>query len=190
MQQTMWCDGRAALLGAIALCFLHVPRLGAMELLGQAGVLGEWELTGNLTEGGSGPSKGIFRSAEDEARRDLHSGRTRGTSGRDKSATCQPPGIADSQADVGRRSLHLQRAQDARLRGHDVVRGPRTCSVDGVAQIVLTIPRKKTGCSDRMREPNVGSQALCVISLPRTNSMASDRSGHEPAGKTGCIGRE
>ena len=57
MQQTMWRDGRAALLGAIALCFLHVPRLGAMELLGQAGVLGEWELTGNLTEGGSGSSK-------------------------------------------------------------------------------------------------------------------------------------
>jgi hypothetical protein len=28
-----------------------------MELLGQAGVLGEWELTGNLTEGGSGPRK-------------------------------------------------------------------------------------------------------------------------------------
>ena len=27
-----------------------------MELLGQAGVLGEWELTGNLTENGSGPS--------------------------------------------------------------------------------------------------------------------------------------
>jgi hypothetical protein len=57
MQRTMWRDGRAALLGAIVLCFFHVPRLGAMELLGQAGVLGEWELTGNLTEGGSGPSK-------------------------------------------------------------------------------------------------------------------------------------
>jgi hypothetical protein len=57
MQRTMWRDGRAALLGAIALCLFHVPRLGAMELLGQAGVLGEWELTGNLTEGGSGPRK-------------------------------------------------------------------------------------------------------------------------------------
>jgi hypothetical protein len=56
MQQTMWRDGMVALLGAIAVCFLHAPRLGAMELLGQAGVLGEWELTGNLTEGGSGPS--------------------------------------------------------------------------------------------------------------------------------------
>lgn len=37
-----------------------------MEFLGQAGVLGEWELTGNLTEGGSGP-KGFsgprFRSS-------------------------------------------------------------------------------------------------------------------------------
>jgi hypothetical protein len=53
----MWRDGGAALLGAIALCLFHVPRLGAMELLGQAGVLGEWELTGNLTEGGSGPRK-------------------------------------------------------------------------------------------------------------------------------------
>ena len=53
----MWREWRAALLGAIALCFLHVPRLGAMELLGQAGVLGEWELNGNLTEGGSEPSK-------------------------------------------------------------------------------------------------------------------------------------
>ena len=41
----MWRDGRAALLGAIALCFFHVPRPEAMELLGQAGVLGEWELT-------------------------------------------------------------------------------------------------------------------------------------------------
>jgi len=58
----MWCDGRAAVVGAIALCFLHVPKLGAMELLGQAGELGEWELTGNLTESGqsmefSGPLK-------------------------------------------------------------------------------------------------------------------------------------
>jgi hypothetical protein len=50
-------DGRAVLLGAIALCLIHVPRLGAMEFLGQAGVLGEWELTGNLTEGGSGPKE-------------------------------------------------------------------------------------------------------------------------------------
>jgi hypothetical protein len=57
MQRIMWRDGKAALLGAIALCFLHVPRLEALELLGQAGVLGEWELTGNLTEGGSGSSK-------------------------------------------------------------------------------------------------------------------------------------
>jgi hypothetical protein len=31
-----------------------------MELLGQAGVLGEWELTGNLTESGSGPRKEFF----------------------------------------------------------------------------------------------------------------------------------
>jgi hypothetical protein len=53
----MWRDGGTVLLGAIALCLCHVPRLGAMELLGQAGVLGEWELTGNLTESGSGPRK-------------------------------------------------------------------------------------------------------------------------------------
>jgi hypothetical protein len=52
MRRRMWRDGRAALVGAIGLCFLHVPKLGAMELLGQAGVLGEWELTGNLTESG------------------------------------------------------------------------------------------------------------------------------------------
>ena len=57
MQRTMWRDGGAALLGAIALYLFHVPRLEAMELLGQAGVLGEWELTGNLTESGSGPRK-------------------------------------------------------------------------------------------------------------------------------------
>ena len=57
MQPSMWRDGRAALLGAVALCLFHVPRLGAMEFLGQAGVLGEWELTGNLTEGGPGPRK-------------------------------------------------------------------------------------------------------------------------------------
>jgi hypothetical protein len=52
----MWRAG-GALLGAIALFLFHVPRLGAMEFLGQAGVLGEWELTGNLTEGGAGPRK-------------------------------------------------------------------------------------------------------------------------------------
>jgi len=57
MQRTMWRDGRAALLGAITLCLFHVPRLGAMEFLGQAGVLGEWELTGNLTESGSSQRK-------------------------------------------------------------------------------------------------------------------------------------
>jgi hypothetical protein len=53
----MWRDGGAALLGAVALCLFHVPRLGAMEFLGQAGVLGEWELTGDLTESESGPRK-------------------------------------------------------------------------------------------------------------------------------------
>jgi len=53
----MWRGGAAAALGAIALCLSHVSKLGAMEFLGQAGVLGEWELTGNLTEGGSGPRK-------------------------------------------------------------------------------------------------------------------------------------
>jgi hypothetical protein len=51
MRRRMWCDGRAAVVGAIALCFLDVPKLGAMELLGQAGELGEWELTGDLIEG-------------------------------------------------------------------------------------------------------------------------------------------
>jgi len=50
-------DGRAIFLGVIALGLFHVPRLGAMELLGQAGVLGEWELTGDLTEGQSSPRK-------------------------------------------------------------------------------------------------------------------------------------
>ena len=53
----MWRDGVAAALGAIALYLFHVQSLGAMELLGQAGVLGEWELTGNLTESRSGPHK-------------------------------------------------------------------------------------------------------------------------------------
>ena len=57
MQRTMWRGGAAAVLGAIALCLSHVSKIGAMEFLGQAGVLGEWELTGNLTEGGSGPRK-------------------------------------------------------------------------------------------------------------------------------------
>src|ERR1700739_588617 len=37
--------------------FCTCQGLGPMELLGQAGALGEWELTGNLTEGGTGPSK-------------------------------------------------------------------------------------------------------------------------------------
>ena len=63
MPLTTWRNG-AALLGAVALCLCHVPPLGAMEILGQAGVLGEWELTGHLTESGpdarkqfSGPLK-------------------------------------------------------------------------------------------------------------------------------------
>ncbi|MGF6310303.1 hypothetical protein ABIB82_004407 [Bradyrhizobium sp. i1.8.4] len=47
-----WRNGGTALLGAAALCLCHVPDLGAMEILGQAGVLGEWELTGHLTESG------------------------------------------------------------------------------------------------------------------------------------------
>jgi|HubBroStandDraft_6_1064221.scaffolds.fasta_scaffold2389401_1 hypothetical protein len=102
MQQTMWRDGRAALLGAIALCFLHVPRLGAMELLGQAGVLGEWELTGNLTERGSGPSKEFSGPLKMK-----HVG------------ICTQDGPEERAGEislqVGRRSLHLRRAQDARL---------------------------------------------------------------------------
>ena len=52
MRPRIWHYGKAALVGAIALSVVDVPRLGAMELLGQAGVLGEWELTGNLTESG------------------------------------------------------------------------------------------------------------------------------------------
>src|SRR5215470_18301052 len=51
----------------------------------------------------------------------------------------------DGQAGIGRRSLHLQRAQDARLRGHDVVCGPRTCSTAGVARIVLTMAMTANG---------------------------------------------
>ena len=57
MRRTMWRDGETVLLAALALCLIHVPEVGAMELLGQAGVLGEWELTGNLAESGSGPRK-------------------------------------------------------------------------------------------------------------------------------------
>ena len=64
MPRMTWRNGGAALLGAVALCLCRVPPLGAMEILGQAGVLGEWELTGHLTESGpdarrqfSGPLK-------------------------------------------------------------------------------------------------------------------------------------
>ncbi|MGY4474558.1 hypothetical protein [Bradyrhizobium sp. USDA 3364] len=64
MPQTPWRNGTAALFCAVALWLCHVPPLGAMEILGQAGVLGEWELTGHLTESGpdaprqfSGPLK-------------------------------------------------------------------------------------------------------------------------------------
>jgi hypothetical protein len=54
-----WRFGRAvaALLAAMTLALLHPPSVSAMELLGQAGVLGEWELTGNLLESGSGSSQ-------------------------------------------------------------------------------------------------------------------------------------
>jgi hypothetical protein len=101
MQRPMRRDGRAVLLGAIALCLIHVPRLGAMEFLGQAGVLGEWELTGNLTEGGSGPKEfsGPLKMK--------HVG------------ICTQDGPEERAGEislqVGRRSLHLRRAQDARL---------------------------------------------------------------------------
>ncbi|MBR0869837.1 hypothetical protein JQ633_05680 [Bradyrhizobium tropiciagri] len=49
-------DVWAALSGAAALWLCHAPDLRAMEFLAQAGVLGEWELTGNLTES-EGPAK-------------------------------------------------------------------------------------------------------------------------------------
>ncbi|UFX45957.1 hypothetical protein HAP47_0004370 [Bradyrhizobium sp. 41S5] len=54
MALTTWRNGGAALLGAVALSLCHVLSLGAMEILGQAGVLGEWELTGHLTESAPG----------------------------------------------------------------------------------------------------------------------------------------
>ena len=50
MPLTTWRNGGAALLGVVALSLGQVPPVGAMEILGQAGVLGEWELTGHLTE--------------------------------------------------------------------------------------------------------------------------------------------
>jgi hypothetical protein len=56
----MWRDGGSAMLGAVALCLCDVPKLGAIEFLGQAGVLGEWELTGTLIESGSDPGKEFF----------------------------------------------------------------------------------------------------------------------------------
>jgi len=60
MRRSLRRDG-LRMLGAVALCLAlylgHVPKLEAMELLGQAGVLGEWELTGNLVESGSAPHK-------------------------------------------------------------------------------------------------------------------------------------
>jgi hypothetical protein len=56
----MWRERGAALLGAVAVCLLEVPKAQVMELLGQAGVLGEWELTGNLSEGEPGPRIEFF----------------------------------------------------------------------------------------------------------------------------------
>src|SRR5436305_6849840 len=53
----MRAAGAAAVVGAAALCFTARPNVAAMELLGQAGVLGEWELTGNLLEEGAGARK-------------------------------------------------------------------------------------------------------------------------------------
>jgi hypothetical protein len=90
-------------------------------------------------QGGAARRHRAMLFARAKARGDLHSERTGGKSGRDKAATCQPLGVADGQADAGRRSLHLQRAQDARLRGLDVLRWPHTCSIDAVAEIVLTM---------------------------------------------------
>lgn len=54
MPRTTWRNRGTALLGAVALCLCHAPDLGAMEILGQAGVLGEWELTGHLAESAPG----------------------------------------------------------------------------------------------------------------------------------------
>jgi hypothetical protein len=45
------------LLAGAALYVLPASIVPAMELLGQAGVLGEWELTGNLVESGTGARK-------------------------------------------------------------------------------------------------------------------------------------
>jgi len=56
MHRRVWRHRGVALLGVVTLCLLEVPKGQAMEFLGEAGVLGEWELTGNLTESGSGPS--------------------------------------------------------------------------------------------------------------------------------------
>ena len=140
MQRTMWRGGAAAVLGAIALCLSHVSKIGAMEFLGQAGVLGEWELTGNLTEGGSGPHKEFSGPLKMK-----HVGicNPNGPEERAGEIRLQLTGRSESRVDgqvgVGRHSLYIQRAQDARLRGHDVVRRPRTCSVAGVAQIVHTM---------------------------------------------------
>jgi hypothetical protein len=50
----MRAAGVAIVFGTAALCFTAAPNVAAMELLGQAGVLGEWELTGNLVEAGAG----------------------------------------------------------------------------------------------------------------------------------------
>ncbi len=86
MRRTIRRDGWAVLLGTVALCLCHAPRVDAMEFLGQAGVLGEMGIDRQSHRKRAGAGQAVFRSAQDEARRDLHAGRAGRTRRRDPPA--------------------------------------------------------------------------------------------------------
>ena len=86
---------RVAVLAAAVGCLATAAAATeSLELTGYAGVLGEWELTANVTATSSDAGEGIRRAGEDAPRRLLHPGRT---GGKDRRNPRSPVGASSSR---------------------------------------------------------------------------------------------
>ena len=117
-----------ALLGALATPAVAETR----EVLGYAGVLGEWELTANVTGDDSEASR---RSLDDDACRDLHGRQPGGKEGRNPSADFTT-GVADiGNVIARRRRVHIQRPAVGFLFGNHELPGAGARTAEDLAQV-------------------------------------------------------
>ena len=120
-----------ALLLLIMLGALATPaQAQSRQVIGYAGVLGEWELTATVTENVLPAIEGVLRTADDEAHRCVHAGWPGGEDRRIALSVIVIP----IEGDIAscRRRVHLQRKIIGLLFRHDELPGPKRGSAQAV----------------------------------------------------------